>query len=219
MKRIHITNGEIFNHWIKSQMNETFIPFNEAMMSYSTEGHLFDEFFCQHRAYCHGISVDVYTQKIKPFLDVVENLDEIDELVLWFGQDAFCQMNLLTILSVLEDRNYTGLVQTVLFDENKDWKEVLHLQRRQRNISGSTSLFQKVLIEHHRVICDDEIMDHGIELYLDYLSDAGKLTKMIHHHPEMSEDELIVLLLKESEEYGLSDVQAKDLIRKVRDTR
>ena len=110
MKRIHITNGEIFNHWIKSQMNETFIPFNEAMMSYSTEGHLFDEFFCQHRAYCHGISVDVYTQKIKPFLDVVENLDEIDELVLWFGQDAFCQMNLLTILSVLEDRNYTGLV-------------------------------------------------------------------------------------------------------------
>ena len=57
----------------------------------------------------------------------------------------------------------------------------------------------------------------AIMLYFDYLSDDGRLAQFIRSQPqEKGEDELVRLLLKESYDYGLSDIQARNLIKGIR---
>ena len=60
-------------------------------------------------------------------------------------------------------------------------------------------------------------MDHAIALYLDLYNDNGRLNQMIRQYPSMNEEELIVLLMEHSKEEGLSDVQALEMIRKIRE--
>lgn len=216
MKRVHITNGDVFNKWLKSRVQEPCVPFNEAMMSHTVCHEPFTEQFITHRAYHHGVTVQNYRENLKEFFEVMNDLKNIDELVLWFGMDAFCQMNLLTILTALELKNYTGKVKTVLFDENKDWNLVLCIQKVQRKLQGYVNIYNHVLVWRRSILCDDEFMNQGIHFFLDYHSQDGKLSRIVDEHPQMNEYDLIVLLLKKSEEYGLSDLQAKELIQKRR---
>ncbi len=55
----------------------------------------------------HNSSVESYTKKV---IDPLKKLftKEYKCIVLWFGEDMFCQMNLLTILSYLEQSRYEG---------------------------------------------------------------------------------------------------------------
>ena len=216
MKRVHITSGEFFNQWLKQKVNEPCIPFNEAMMSQPVLCPVFSGAFIQHRAYSHGVDVKEYIEKMKGFINLLECLDEVDELVLWFGIDAFCQMNLLTILKVLEDFKYTGTVKTVLFDENQPWEKSLSQPEKVCHIQGVSELFQKVLVDRTASKCNDTIMNRAVELFLDYHCETGKLSRIVKSHPELDEYSLMILLLENSKEYGLSDVQAKALIRNAR---
>ena len=53
----------------------------------------------------------------------------------------------------------------------------------------------------------------GIDLYFDYHSKEGGLMRLIKENADKDELELIRLLLNSSKEYGLSDLQAKKLIK------
>ena len=63
----------------------------------------------------------------------------------------------------------------------------------------------------------DEIMNQAIVRYLDLHDERGRLMRMIQDYPELSEKELLKLLMEHSKEEGLGDVQALEMIRKVRD--
>ena len=57
------------------------------------------------------------------------------------------------------------------------------------------------------VLCTD-----AIDLYFDYHSEDGALVKLIRANADKEKIELIALLLEQSKDYGLSDVQAERLI-------
>ncbi len=213
----HVTNGAYFNAWLMRETEIQSIPFNEAMMNGSVTECPFDEEFICHRAKVHHISKEDYMSNMKPFLDMINQLNQIDELILWFGVDAFCQMNLLTIYQVLRQCNYQGAVKIVLFDENDSWDKILHQKPLETTWETMSDLYQKVLVERKSVECDDEIMNHAIHLYLDLHDPNGRLNQLIRQYPTMSETELVKVLMEHSKEEGLSDVQALEMIRKVRE--
>ena len=52
----------------------------------------------------------------------------------------------------------------------------------------------------------------AIELYFDYHSQNGALAKLVKANQEKENSEIVCLLLAASKEYGLSDIQAQQLI-------
>ena len=152
---VHITNGSFFNDWLIKKTGFQCVSFNEAMMSGPVSERVFNESFVCQRAGYHHVSKEDYLNHMKPFSDVINHLDQVDELVLWFGMDAFCQMNLLTIYHLLKINNYKGIVKTVLFDENEPWDTVLSQKPLVTNWEVMSDLYQKVLVEKKSVQSHD----------------------------------------------------------------
>ena len=56
------------------------------------------------------------------------------------------------------------------------------------------------------------IQTRAVELYFDYHSSNGMIAALIKNNEKKEESELLSILLRESKDYGLSDLQAKRLI-------
>ncbi len=118
---LNILNGQMMYEEFKTEelMGESdYAPFNEAMCVNSVTAQVFDEEFIKIRAEGHNSSVENYAKKV---IDPLENLfaKKYKCIVLWFGEDMFCQMNLLTLLSYLEQSCYEGKVYLNSFREDE----------------------------------------------------------------------------------------------------
>ncbi|RDY27710.1 hypothetical protein CHL78_008285 [Romboutsia weinsteinii] len=211
MKRANITNGEYFNQYFEDTYQEKGIPFNEAIMVGNSTTDIFSDNFCIKRAYELKVSVEEYYQKLHSFFELIKDLKSHEEIVLWFGTDTFCQLNLLTILSFLETQKYEGSVFTVIInDESCD----IVREKTSASLIGYKELYDNTILHKKLSQFDDTIMNQAISLYFDYLSDCGKLAMIVKNNSSLSENELIKKLLLESKEYGISDLQAYALIQK-----
>lgn len=211
MNTLHITNGEYFNALLKTKYGQDGVPFNEAMMTGNTVAKIFSEQFVSFRAKAHGVSEKQYLEKLKPFLIATENLRRYDEICLWFGTDTFCQTNMLCVTAYLETQGYRGRVYAVYIDD-----ETGEITKSKTLISldGKQALYEKILVEKTFAVCEDQILQNAAELYFDYLSEDGFLARTIKENQDLSRIGLIKKLLSVSREYGLSDLQAEELIRK-----
>ena len=80
-----------------------------------------------------------------------------------------------------------------------------------------TSLYNDIVINKQFNDNLAVLSPKAIELYFDYLNDKGKLATIIKNSKNVDKNELIITLLDESKEYGLSDVLIKELIQKIND--
>ena len=213
MRKAHITNGQSYNNDFEKRYHQKGIPFCEAMMEGKAEADIFSDKFFATRACELGVSEKEYRENLKAFCDFLKDLSYYNEIHLWFGADTFCQMNLLTILAYLEHAGYSGSVYFNLIDDVSG--EQIH-PRKAVELKGYYELYHKILVEHVFAVCSDEVMRKAIELYFDYLSPDGQLSRIIKNNPEVSENDLIRILLSVSEEYGLGDTQAAKLISRCR---
>ena len=109
--RINITAGKFLNKILESKYeNESFIPFNEAMIEGRYESDLFSPEFLEERAKTHGVTLESYVENMRPFLDLIDRLHEYGEAVLWFGDEPFCRENKKAVLKTLESRGYNGKI-------------------------------------------------------------------------------------------------------------
>ena len=86
--------------------NAYYAPFNEAMGVIKTSPIvIFNTNFIRTRAEGHQATELSYINTvINPLEEFFKQ--KYDAIVLWFGEDVFCQMNLRTILAYLERSNY-----------------------------------------------------------------------------------------------------------------
>ena len=141
------------------------------------------------------------------------NSTDYTELSLWFGKDAFCQINLLTLLAYLEQINYRGKVTLNYIDD----ETFCTLEKGIPVILGRyKSLYEDILVHGRHPKNTGVLVPDSIDLYFDYHSENGMLARTVREHADVSKTELICLLLRISKEYGLSDVQAEGLIQKYR---
>ncbi|OIU71772.1 hypothetical protein BHE18_03700 [Rossellomorea aquimaris] len=101
---LNILNGtEMYKHFKETQFldSKNMIPFNEAMCYGDTCEVIFSEEFNNIRAKVHHVTPAQYTDiTLKPLQPLFSG--EFGRIALWFDEDMFCQMNLLTILAWLD---------------------------------------------------------------------------------------------------------------------
>lgn len=205
-KILNITNGDIFNKYYTSKFGGEAMAFCEAMMDGNTVLDVYSDEFIDLRSKELCVSKEEYKSKM-----LKNDIHWYSKLNLWFGKDTFCQMNLLTLLAYLEQIGYNGEVLLNYIDDEtfeiiqEDIKVELDIYRK---------LYENILIKKIKINDVGVLYLNAIELYFDYHSENGKLTKIVRENATMQERDLICLLLENSKEYGLSDIQAKKLIKK-----
>lgn len=213
MKIINITNGEYFNSFFKREFMSPCAPFNEAMMSGDAPEPIYNENFIAMRSAVHGVERAEYMKKMAEFSDFITHADEYDKVILWFGADAFCQINMITVLALMESAGFCGKVYSVIIDDGS-----FEVKRGESKVFLGTwhDVYRAVLQRKQRIHFGDRILDNAVDLYLDFIDEDGALARFVKDNPNMSDYHLNVELLRMSEEYGLSDVQAAELIKKYR---
>lgn len=207
---LNITNGDCFDQHLRSVSEEASIPFREAMMTGTTMSPIFSDTFIACRASQLNTTVSHYQTQITPLLQAIQSYDR---LRLWFGADSFCQLNLITLLAYLEQKNFRGEITLNIIDD-------VDFSIKERDIPVSLGKYEEmynaILIAHKHPKEYGVICKNAIALYFDYLSPNGQLAQIVKNNSHESDNRLLVRLMEASEEYGLSDLQAMELIQKHR---
>ncbi|MBE6687743.1 MAG: hypothetical protein E7588_00530 [Ruminococcaceae bacterium] len=214
MKTINITNGEWFNKYFEKTYNQHGIPFNEAMMSGVAPEPIYDDDFIRIRAAENNVTVSEYEEKMALFGDFIRNTSQYEKVVLWFGADCFCRMNMITVLALMENAGCKAKVYSAVTDD-----ESFEIKQQPQPVYLGTwrEIYRNVLQMKRRIYFGDAILDNAVEMYLDYLAPDGRFARYIKENPYKSDEELLVDIINMSADYGLSDIQIKALIKKYRE--
>ena len=206
-KTLNITNGDYFNEYFLSKFGGVAIPFCEAMMDGEASADIYSAQFIALRAGALNVTEDEYRAKMyaRDYL----SSGKYQTICLWFGKDTFCQVNLLTLLAYLEQIAYVGEVKLNYIDD--ETFEILESDIDVKlGIYGK--IYEDVLISRKTPHDVGVLNMRAINLFFDYHSKNGELANLAMANANKEKDELIRLLLEESREYGLSDLQAEKLI-------
>ncbi|MBR5295310.1 MAG: hypothetical protein IKU24_01820, partial [Clostridia bacterium] len=188
------------------------LPFCEGMMDGNTVSEIYSEQFISLRSQSLNVSPSEYREKMHVYHALCQN--SYDEIHLWFGKDTFCQTNLLLLLAFLEDSKYDGKLFLNYIDDESF--QVLGANICVK-LGNYKKLYQEILIEKR---CPKEVgvlVPKAIDLYFDYHSENGFLSKLASENSQMNKNEFILLLLENSRDYGLSDLQAEKIFLQVKD--
>lgn len=208
---LHILNGEcMFSKFQNEQLmheQATYIAFNEAMCWGEVNASIFSPAFVQKRVASLQTTEEEYQvivlDALKPLLE-----QHFDIVVLWFGDDMFCQMNMITILAYLEQSNYSG---DVLFCMALERKHEMLDDAVEIEIGSYQRLFQDVLCRREQsTVAMMPVTYQAVQMYLGYRDEKSSIVTYIKNHA--GKENLLADLLTLFPEYGLGDVQYQMLI-------
>ncbi|WP_374706310.1 helix-turn-helix domain-containing protein [Paenibacillus sp. J22TS3] len=211
---LNILNGQVMYEDFKDNRlmgDSDYAPFNEAMCVNATTAQIFDQEFIETRAAGHHESVENYIQKvIVPLYGLFHK--EYKCIVLWFGEDMFCQMNLLTLLSYLEQSGYEGKVFLNCFREDEFKVNQIELK-----LGHYCTTYREVLINHNKPSCELlPVMYQAIGIYLDMLKEDNAVVRYISKNKDLPTSELIQRLFGLFPTVGYGDSQYIELINKTK---
>lgn len=212
---LNILNGQIMYEEFREQKlmgNSDYAPFNEAMCVHAATSDIFNERFITVRAKGHHSSVEEYTKKV---IEPLRNLSQkkYSYIVLWFGEDMFCQINLLTLLAYLEQMDYKGTVFINNFREDE-----FKVNQTELTLENYNYIYQQVVVNHQRPSFKSfmpiPVMYQAINLYLEMLEEENPVTKYIQQHTNVPTTELLPQLFRLFPNIGYGDLQYIELINK-----
>ena len=213
-KVLHILNGMCMLSDFKNQdfmkAQDTYVPFNEAMCWGQVDPAIFSKSFVEKRVESLNTTMDDYEEKVieslKPLLE-----ENFKTLVLWFGSDMFCQMNLLTLLAYLDSVDFQGDILVCLKNEVTD--EMLP-DAFPVEVKGYHKIYKRIMCDHKMVEKSlIPLMYQGIQMYLDYRKEDSEINKYIKNHIRDDDQVLLKNLMAIFSQYGLGDLQYKMMIQ------
>lgn len=208
--RLNIVNGMAMLAYIKENqidLNGEVVPFNEGMCDGETVEDIFSGEFELERCVCHGVGVEEYEDIVINPLAPLFTFD-YDELHLFFDEDMFCQINLITLLAYLDSNAYEGNIALHLIDY--DFNEIKCVQIKP---NGFFAVYKTVLIDKKvpEIILPDIMMDAVVN-YLDYSKEDNELIAFAQQNLDMQEDELLTEMFNRFKHLGLGDTQLQKII-------
>lgn len=209
-KVIHILNGsfmlEEFKRYKVTNTKDTYLPFNEAMCWGDGVEKIFSKEFIETRASSLRGTIEQYKEiVIKPLTPLFEG--DFKTISLWFDDDMFCVINMITVLAYLEQCNFQGKVLACT-----KLSKIMEM-----NIKGSLEFYKSIICNKEESIKKNFDIDYEkVLLYLDYLKEDSKVNKYIKCNINKPEQELIKEMFQEFPHYGLGDLQYKWLIQKIK---
>lgn len=211
---LNILNGQaMYEEFTDKKLmgDSDYVPFNEAMCVNAATNQVFNEEFIQTRAKGHHDSVENYRKK------VIDPLDKLFHkkyacIVLWFGEDMFCQMNLLTLLAYLEQSGYDGKVFLNSFREDE-----FKVSQTELTLGYYDSVYKDVLVNHKKPSTELlPVMYQAIDLYFEMQKENNAVVKYIANHKDLPTSELVKRLFELFPTIGYGDSQYIELIHKTR---
>ena len=210
--RINIVSGEAMMSYDRELGFKACIPFCESMVSGTVaETEPFSQNFIAERCRTLSTPVDKYRKK---FANQLLKMRAGDDVHVYFGEDMFCQLNLITLLAYLERIGITKVTYHVVFED--EMKETALIENVET--AGYGEIYKQVLVNHGTIGTNLEITDKAIMLYSDYLDDNGVIASFIKANPNDTVLQLTVKMIRQFAQYGLGDVQSAELIERVRKT-
>lgn len=206
-KNLNITNGEYFNKYFISKFGGTAIPFCEAMMDGEAVADIYSQQFITLRAKSLNVTEKEYRSKMYVY-DAL-NRNNYQTICLWFGKDTFCQINLLTLLAYLEQIEFQGELKLNYIDDETFKVSESDIKV---NLGIYSKIYEDVLVSKNVPNNVGLLKARAIDLFFDYHSENGELAKLVRANAHKEKMGLISLLLEQSKDYGLSDLQAERLI-------
>ncbi|MFJ5767650.1 helix-turn-helix domain-containing protein [Lysinibacillus sp. NPDC093210] len=211
---LNILNGQMMYEEFKNNRlmgASDYAPFNEAMCVNATTTQVFNKAFINKRADGHHDSVENYIQKVIAPLESLFN-KEYKCIVLWFGEDMFCQMNLLTILSYLEQSGYEGKVFLNSFREDE-----FKVNQTELQLGHYDAVYNEVLVNHNKPSNEVlPVMYQAISIYLDMLNEDNAVVKFVAKNKDVPTTELLKQLFALFPTVGYGDTQYVELINKIK---
>ncbi len=189
----------------------TYVVFNEAMCVGEVDELIFSSEFIQKRCETHQVTESEYIKAtITPLITALEKNHA--GVVLWFDDDMFCQINVLTMLAYLEQIHYEQPVILVVFNH-----ELTVFDVQQLTLSGYQQIYKTVLLNQETNTFDvPAVLSSGISRYLALLQEDNEIKTYIKNHTHLNDESLVRALLNEFSQYGLGDVQYIKMINQVR---
>ena len=191
-------------------------PMRETMIAGPNDSEVFSPAFIKARAHYHNESEAEYAEKVIGALPEKDKLLS-EDLTLVFGFDAFCQINLLTILAYLAQLGRELPVTIKLIDEfrgNQELRPFAFSAFQNANLWYKTLLIKKKAFKSDPLLWPE--MKKAAALFLTLQEEQNEITDIIDENAALSENALVRLLLTWDKDYGLSDELFLDLIRKRR---
>jgi len=209
--KLHILNGQaMYDHFQKTGFlrNEMIVPFNEAMCHGDTTSNVFSDDFISTRAKVHHVTSAEYKEiTMKPLHPLFNQTFE--KIELWFDDDMFCQINILTILAWLDQVDYAHIIKLHIVDDQFKQIDSFTLKAQNYHKIYTLVLLDKIMPEHLEI----PPLKRGVELYLTYLDPKSDLMTFIQKHKDTPEQQLLTKLLTKFKHYGLGDTQYLEIIR------
>lgn len=190
------------------QIKGNIICFSESLISGPVKGQPFSDKFISERSAFHQVHPDKYRKK---FAQSFIKLRQGDEIHLWFGEDLFCQLNLICVLAHLEKIGIADAVFHVVFEDEMKQTALLNISSK-----GFLEVYNNVFINKTVVPTGIEITDKALTLYTDLLDDNGVLATFVKQNPDDSILSLTVKIIRSYASYGLGEVQCKEFIERIR---
>ncbi|MBD0401051.1 hypothetical protein [Flammeovirga sp. EKP202] len=172
----HILNGDSsFEIWKKNNFEGTSIVFREMLVEGDCFGPLFTlSFFESRTSFLNSnfnISSDEYARILHDELQQLNHLKPEDEIVLWFENDLFCQVNLMAILAFITQNSFVyDKISIINTDKNKGLGEY--------KINDYPRLFNE------RLLLSENDLEYASRFWKKYTSDNLKdFLRMINKHP------------------------------------
>lgn len=211
---LNILNGQVMYEEFKHKQlmgDSDSAPFNEAMCVNETTTTIFDQAFIQTRALGHDETEENYKNKvIKPLKNLFEK--KYNYIVLWFGEDMFCQMNLLTILAYLEQSQFKGKVIFNSFREDE-----FKVNQTELTLGSYYSVYEEVLVNHvkpsNKLL---PVMYQAVELFLEMQKENNAVIKYISQNKHLPTPELLKRLFEVFPTIGYGDSQYIEIIDRIK---
>lgn len=206
---INITSGEELDEYLRGKSGGIFIPFNEATIDGKLLYPLFDEAYIAERAKVHNVSEEEYREKLGAFIDFETIKSQVSKMTLWFGPDAFCEINLLSLLTYLEQVGYSGSIALNLIEDFS--KKIL-----EKGIEIKLGGFKDVyfsLMGRKKPETSLPFLNQGLADYLEITSPDNEVVRFIKESQgRLTEKEIVKAVFVTTRRYGLGDVQIRSLI-------
>ncbi|TVT29715.1 helix-turn-helix transcriptional regulator [Salinicoccus cyprini] len=211
---LNVLNGQdMYDEFSRKEMmgKSGYIPFNEAMCVNPTSTPLFDDHFIHLRASGHGVSTGDYHDKVVSHIRRID-LDKYKLIVLWFGEDMFCQMNMLTMLAYLEQIGFEGIVHHNSFRDDE-----FKVAQYEVFLGSYYSIYRSLLVnQEFPKKALTPVMYQSARLYMEMSQADNRITDYISRNNYLADDELVRLLMHRFQTLGYGDLQYFKLIDEYR---
>ena len=171
-KTLHITNGNALTKYLKElDIVGEFLTWQEMLCEGPTIAHIDSDKFFEIRAefLSDAYNIEVNKEELQAELNILNQINDFNEVVLWFEYDLFCHINLLGVISLLHQKEIDLPLYLVCSGRIAG----------EKNLKGLSELSPEQLLEHYsnKILLDDGDKDLAVSLWRVYCGKDHNLFK------------------------------------------